>query len=737
MKDFVQIWSRVTGRRYSSVNTNDRELRDLSNNRLKRGDIDTSAIEANLAECEVLNSKFVDDLDFNDRKNAIINRLFERRRQGHIGRQPKCLFILLMLGFFALAAGCFILFLHPYDFLFRQKVVLSNGGEIFEMWRKPEVELYCRVFLFNVTNAEEYLAGTDSKLKLQEVGPYVYREALEHDITGFNPNGTLSAIPRHPLTWVEELSEGNKEDDVLYLPHIALLSIANVVARQGFMTQFGLNNLITITRSQPLAMMTAKEFMMGYKSELMTLGNTFMPGWIYFDKLGLIDRMYDFNGDYETIYTGETQLEYSGLIDTYKGSSDLPHWEGKHCSNVRNASDGTKFKGGVTRNETILFYRKSMCRAAPLIPVQEGVKSGLNAYMYTFPENMLDNGKYIEENKCFCRKGKCLPAGLIDVTDCYYGFPIALSYPHFYKGDDILFSKVEGLTPNREAHETRFWIEPTSGLPLDVSSKMQINMAIGDVSKIKNADKFSNMYLPLLWFDIRMYSLTPSLEHRFNLYLNVLPIVEQGAMYILFISAACLILSSVYILTFKVMFKTVANKKKQRNIVIGNDMWIEKEKKNRDNIYAPCEIPLNDTESDSDPQFDQERRPSLLKTHSDRIKELSHKLGDKVYDSVGTVKDLVRDEIIHVKNIFSDRRNSVKNEETNDAYKSDSGDDERDYGYKTVRQTDSDDDCKYLEVIDDGSGFEDEQKHFDSKMCNQLKRLDSTVDEEMILHISD
>lgn len=68
-------------------------------------------------------------------------------------------------------------------------------------------------------------------------------------------------------------------------------SIANVVAPQGFMTRFGLNNLITVTNSKPLVKMTAKEFMMGYKSKLMTLGNTFMPGWIYFDRLGLIDRV--------------------------------------------------------------------------------------------------------------------------------------------------------------------------------------------------------------------------------------------------------------------------------------------------------------------------------------------------------------------------------------------------------------------------------------------------------------
>ena len=41
-------------------------------------------------------------------------------------------------------------------------------------------------------------------------------------------------------------------------------------------------------------------------------------------------------------------------------------------------------------------------------------------------ENELDNGVHNPENKCFCRKGRCLPEGLIDVTDCYYGKKKAL-----------------------------------------------------------------------------------------------------------------------------------------------------------------------------------------------------------------------------------------------------------------------------------------------------------------------
>lgn len=113
--------------------------------------------------------------------------------------------------------------------------------------------------------------------------------------------------------------------------------------------------------------MTAKEFMMGYESPLTTIGNTLLPHWIHFERVGLIDRMYDFTGDFETFFTGETDPTMSGLYDTFRGSTDLPHWEGKHCSNIQNASDGTKFKSFIKDNETLLFFRKSMCRPQRLV----------------------------------------------------------------------------------------------------------------------------------------------------------------------------------------------------------------------------------------------------------------------------------------------------------------------------------------------------------------------------------
>ena len=101
--------------------------------------------------------------------------------------------------------------------------------------------------------------------------------------------------------------------------------------------------------------------MFGYESPLTTIGNKLLPNWIYFEKVGLIDRMYDFEGDFETFFTGEHDPAMGGLYDTFRGSPDLSQWDGEHCSKIQGASDGTKFKSFIQENETLLFFRKSMC----------------------------------------------------------------------------------------------------------------------------------------------------------------------------------------------------------------------------------------------------------------------------------------------------------------------------------------------------------------------------------------
>jgi hypothetical protein len=63
------------------------------------------------------------------------------------------------------------------------------------------------------------------------------------------------------------------------------------MADASMITRMAVNLLIRQTNSKPFIEQTAKEFMFGYKSVLVTIGNKFLPSWIAFDKLGLIDRV--------------------------------------------------------------------------------------------------------------------------------------------------------------------------------------------------------------------------------------------------------------------------------------------------------------------------------------------------------------------------------------------------------------------------------------------------------------
>lgn len=44
----------------------------------------------------------------------------------------------------------------------------------FEWWKSPPDEVLIRVYVFNITNGEEFLSGADKKLKIEEIGPFIF-----------------------------------------------------------------------------------------------------------------------------------------------------------------------------------------------------------------------------------------------------------------------------------------------------------------------------------------------------------------------------------------------------------------------------------------------------------------------------------------------------------------------------------------------------------------------------------
>lgn len=54
-----------------------------------------------------------------------------------------------------------------------QQLPLNEGSMTYDMWRKPPVTPIMRVYVYNVTNADEFL-NDKQKPVVQELGPYTY-----------------------------------------------------------------------------------------------------------------------------------------------------------------------------------------------------------------------------------------------------------------------------------------------------------------------------------------------------------------------------------------------------------------------------------------------------------------------------------------------------------------------------------------------------------------------------------
>lgn len=92
---------------------------------------------------------------------------------------------------------------------------------------------------------------------------------------------------------------------------------------------------------------------------------------------------------------------------------------------------------------------------------------GIPTYRFVFPDSMYQSAATFEDNECFCtqRKGHrdlCDLDGLLDMSACSDGVPIAMSPPHFLGANSKLRQDVIGLRPDPVKHDTYLDIEPVS-----------------------------------------------------------------------------------------------------------------------------------------------------------------------------------------------------------------------------------------------------------------------------------
>ncbi|CAD6243103.1 GSCOCG00009640001-RA-CDS [Cotesia congregata] len=473
----------------------------------------------------------------------------------------KCL-IIFMVGIICTILSCTIYALDPINIVFKWKLTMTPTSTVFLMWKKPPVDVFLKVYVFNITNAEAFL-NNEEKLRVQEVGPYVYQEVLENTKIVWHDNGTITYIPKRTVIYRPDMSINDPKKDIVTVTNIPFLGISSALADAGFFVNFPLVQLTNLLDTKPIVNMTVYEYFWGYEDPLVRLASGIVPNFINFQKFGLLDRMYD-EGDNLVnlnIQKNKNMSDENGRylsIQNYNGSPGLAHWgyqeeEGNEtipgntiCNRIRGATEGTLFPSNLDKSAVFRVFRKAFCRALPIVFKNEvTTSSGLTGWEYTLSDNFLDPPDMNPENECYCRKmKKCLRKGLSDLTPCYYNIPAAVSLPHFLNADPSLLQDIEGLQPDREKHQTRVVLQPAIGIPIDVNSRIQTNLVMKKMTYNKRLEPFSNLAIPLFWNDLEIPSISPDLLMTMKLLLQIGPIVQTATICLLAIAGGTTFLLS-------------------------------------------------------------------------------------------------------------------------------------------------------------------------------------------------
>lgn len=506
----------------------------------------------------------------------------------------KCI-VLFLLSISCSVLSFLIYVIDPVKLILDYKLQLAPDSLIFELWKKPPIDIYIKVYIFNITNAEEFLEG-DAKLKFEEIGPYVYQEFLENENITWHENGTISFIPVRKIVYRPEMSIGNPEDDWVEVPNIPMLGFFSTIHNAGFFVNYPLTSLTNVLQSKPILHLNVHEYLWGYEDPLIRLASGILPNYIDFGKFGLLDRMYDegknvvlMNIKKNKNMTEEEERYLS--IELYNGNRGLSYWgyrEGEEthirpentvCNRIKGSTEGELFPTHIDKHAVFRIYRKSLCRPVPIVFKQEVLENGLNAYLYNIPDNFLDPPDQNPDNACYCRnKDKCLKKGLSDLTPCYYKIPAAMSLPHFLNGDPSLVEDIDGINPDPEKHSTRVIVEPTTGVLMKVNSKMQINLVIHPTSYNPRIKPFSNMIIPLFWSEMVIDNIPDNLMLLIRLGAQIGPIVQTVIIWLLAIAGIV-----IFMLLVPAMFSIINQQQQQQQ----QETMQTENRRNSDDLRIP------------------------------------------------------------------------------------------------------------------------------------------------------
>ncbi|NXK83083.1 SCRB1 protein, partial [Amazona guildingii] len=421
-----------------------------------------------------------------------------------------------------------------------QNVRIDPGSISFKMWKDIPVPFYMSVYFFEVLNPNQVLQG--EKPVLYQRGPYVYREFRYKTNITFHDNDTVSFLEYRTLFFQPELSNG-REDDYIVVPNVLMMGAAVMMENLPTFVKILLSGALAGLKQEAFINRTVGEIMWGYEDPLIDAINAIVPGMIPFKgKFGLFVEFNNSNSGLFTVNTGMKNISEVHMVDSWNGLKEVNYWRSHGC-NMINGTAGEMWPPFMSPT-SLDFYSPDACRSMRLVYEQSGNFQGVPTYRFVAPKTLFANGTDYPPNEGFC---PCMQSGIQNVSSCRLNAPMFISHPHFYNADPALLDAVEGLHPNKDQHALFLDVHPLTGIPMNCSIKLQLNLYIKQVSGIIQTGRIKPVVLPLLWF-AESGSIEGSVLKQFYTNLVLIPSLLDYLQYICLGLSILLIISAVVLM---------------------------------------------------------------------------------------------------------------------------------------------------------------------------------------------
>lgn len=433
----------------------------------------------------------------------------------------------IVAGVLMVVFGTVLCFVGPIiidDQIVKNLVIDSKNDFSYTMWKDVPVPFFMSVYFFNVLNPQEILNG--EKPMVEQKGPYVYRKRIQKDNITFHPNFTVSYREYRQYYFEPSMSAGN-ESDVVTIPNMLVLGASVMMENLPFAVRLMISATFKTFKEGPFLTKPVGELMWGYDSALVEFLNKYLPGQLpSTGKFGLFAEFNNSNTGLFNIFTGKDDIRKIHRVDSWNGLRELSYWQTPQC-NMINGTAGQMWPPFMTKETTLPFYSPDACRSLELVYQRPGKMSGIPLYRYVAPTTMFANGTDYAPNEGFC---PCRQSGLLNVSSCRHNSPVFISHPHFFNADPVLLDYVQGLHPTEEEHGLFIDIHPQTGVPLNVSIRLQLNLYMKRVSGISETGKISEVVMPMIWFEESGY-IDGQILTTFRTSLVVLPAVMEYMQY--------------------------------------------------------------------------------------------------------------------------------------------------------------------------------------------------------------